>query len=234
MRPLPSITSRRAPSPRGDAVLLLHDEHVGLAVELVENLGLAARDFVSFTHRSSSPPDRRCRECAAASRARALGRVADVAARVEPLANFGRIDPARDPLVVGEQRRERVRIAARASASYARIALSRITSCSSWRSPPRLAASIRIASVPANGPYVRRFSTMRRSSTRSPSTILRASDDDLVGAQQRFGQDRAAVRAVVERALEQVRRRVLPRDVGVRRAAAARANRCVRPSRGCA
>ncbi len=52
---------------------------------------------------------------------------------------------------------------------------------------------------------------------RSPPTTLRASDEHLVGAQQRFGQDRAPVRAVVERALEIVRRRVLPGDVGVRR-----------------
>ena len=39
--------------------------------------------------------------------------------------------------------------------------------------------------------------------------------EDLVGAQDRFGQDRAPVGTVVERALEEIRRRVLPRNIGI-------------------
>ena len=54
------------------------------------------------------------RSCADAGgeAARARGRVADVAGRVELRADLGRIDELDDALVVGEQPRERIRLAA--------------------------------------------------------------------------------------------------------------------------
>ena len=148
-------------------------------------------------------------------RARA-GRIADVAARVEAFANFGGIDPARDALVVGKQRRERVRI----------------TGCERIVRPHRTLTDhfVQLLAVAAalGGLHEDRFRTGKgpvRAQVLDDAALVDAQpvDDfarereDLVGAQQRFRENRAAVRAVVERALEEVRRRVLPRDVGVRR-----------------
>ena len=83
--------------------------------------------------------------------ARARG-VADVFAGIELRADLGRIDVPRDPLVA---RRAVARAGSFRRAPSAVLCLhriSRIASCSSWRSPPARAASISTASVPANGP----------------------------------------------------------------------------------
>ena len=145
----------------------------------------------------------------ASSRARA-GAVPTCFARIEQPANLGRVDQ-RGQRPISRQAGARAGCPARARA------LPTIPSmhCESLRAAlggrrPSARASIMTASVPANGPYVRKF--CGDPAFVDPQTFDRSprERDDLVGAEQRFGQNRAPVRAVVERALQKVRGGILP------------------------
>ena len=206
-----------------DAVDRLHDNDVGLARRLVEGLRLAARDLGTFVH--GTLPRRRPRRGeggqstmrATSVRARSR-RVADVFARIEQRANFGRIEQRSQTLVVGE---EAARAGCRCPRPSARMRRHR-------RFAERFVQLLPVAAG------LRRLHHHRFGSRERPVGAQILGDAPLVDAQaaddaqardrrsrrcteQRFRKNRAAVRAVVERALEEVRRRVLPGDVGVRR-----------------
>ena len=112
-------------------------------------------------------------------------------------------------------RRESGLSSPRPTAAHASIDASRSLSCNRWRSPPARTASS-ITACGAGEGRVRAQICRDASLVDAQSLDDRASQrHDLVGAEQRFGQDDAPIRAVVERTLQDIRRRVLPGHVGV-------------------
>ncbi len=213
-----------------DAVGLSDDELVWLSGVLVENLRLAARDLDAFVHASRTSGCRgngSSRSMRSASRRARCGAVPTL-----PLGSSRRRISAGSTSAVNcassaEQTRERIVLAA--SERFPRL----------HRRTAQSFVQVLAVSAAANGLDHHRLGAgegpVRRAGSRDAALVdaqpvdhPARERDDLVGAQQRFGERRAPVRAVVERAFQEsswprsaMRRRRRPE-------ADARANRCAR------